>query len=100
MSAATILLAVGLASYYSTPQPTASGERFDPNKLTAAHRTLPFGTCLRVVRGQRAVVVRVTDRGPYKPPRILDLSREAARRLDMLHAGVAKVAIYKDEGPC
>jgi rare lipoprotein A len=74
---------------------TANGERFDQNALTAAHKTMRFGTRLRVSRGDRSVVVRVNDRGPYIAGRDLDLAREPARRLGMLSAGVAKVCITK-----
>src|SRR6185503_14091206 len=89
---------VGLASWYGEPhhgQPTASGEIFDMTQLTAAHRTLPLGTQLRVVNLEngRAVRVRVNDRGPYIDGRILDLSREAARVLDMEQRGVATVRL-------
>jgi len=88
----------GVAAYYDTNYHgrTAAGEPYDPHKFTAAHRTLPFGTVLRVTRvgsGQR-VYVRVTDRGPYGPRgRILDLSRAAAEHLGMLRAGVAKIEV-------
>jgi rare lipoprotein A (peptidoglycan hydrolase) len=89
---------VGLASWYGVPhhgQPTASGEIFDMTRLTAAHRTLPLGTYLRVVNLEngRVVRVRVNDRGPYVDGRILDLSREAARVLDMEQRGVATVRL-------
>jgi rare lipoprotein A len=89
---------VGLASWYGEPhhgQPTASGEIYDMNGLTAAHRTLPLGTRLRVVNLEngRVVRVRVNDRGPYVDGRIVDLSREAARALDMEQRGVAPVRI-------
>jgi rare lipoprotein A (peptidoglycan hydrolase) len=70
---------------------TASGEVFDPARdLTAAHRTLPFGTMLRVCRGARCVVVRINDRGPYGPA-LLDLSWLAAQRLGMVSTGIADV---------
>jgi rare lipoprotein A len=89
---------VGLASWYGEfhhGQPTASGEIFDMTRMTAAHRTLPLGTQLRVVNLQngRVVRVRVNDRGPYVDGRILDLSREAARALDMEHDGLATVKL-------
>jgi rare lipoprotein A len=73
---------------------TASGERFDRDKLTAAHPTLPLGTLLRVsnLRNGRSVVVRVNDRGPVTPGRALDLSEAAARALQASHAGLACVA--------
>ena len=89
----------GSASYYSDAlagRSTASGSPYDPSAFTAAHRSLPFGTVLRVTRveGGQSVLVRVTDRGPYGPRgRILDLSRAAADRLGMLRAGVAKVKV-------
>jgi len=76
-------------------RPTASGELFDPRALTAAHRTLPLGTRVRVTHlgNGRSVVLRITDRGPYHKGRGIDLSREAARQLRMLHQGVAKVKV-------
>lgn len=90
--------AEGMASYYGADfagRPTASGERFDPSDLTAAHRTLPFGTRVRVTNldNGRSVVVRVNDRGPYARGRILDVSVAAARALDMLHRGTARVRL-------
>jgi rare lipoprotein A len=79
---------------------TASGERYDPEAMTAAHRSLPLGTWLRVTRIDAAgaplspaVMVRVNDRGPYAAGRILDLSLAAARRLGMLRAGVVRVRV-------
>lgn len=88
----------GLASYYSLEahgKRTASGERYDMYKLTAAHRTLPFGTIVRVknLENGRSVVVRINDRGPGIKNRIIDLSFEAAKRLKMLKRGVARVRI-------
>lgn len=88
----------GQASWYGpgfAGNPTASGERFRPYRRTAAHKTLPFGTVVRVTRtdtGQRVRVV-INDRGPYVDGRIIDLSRRAARRIDMLDAGVAPVEV-------
>jgi rare lipoprotein A len=84
---------VGLASYYSEGTETASGERFDPRELTAAHPNLPFGTRLRVTNlatGQ-SVVVRVNDRGPFIPGRSVDVSYSAAQQLGFLENGTAKV---------
>jgi len=87
----------GEASYYSDAlagHPTASGERYRPLALTAAHRKLPLGTVLRVTShdGQRVVYVRVNDRGPFgRKGRILDLSRAAAEQLGMLKSGVLQV---------
>jgi rare lipoprotein A len=86
----------GYATYYDEPQRTASGERFDPNGFTAAHRTLPLGTRVRVTnRGNgRSVIVRINDRGPFgKRDRIIDLSKAAARELHMLDAGVVPVTV-------
>jgi rare lipoprotein A len=89
---------VGIASYYADKfqgRPTASGERFDNGRLTAAHRTLPFGTRVRVTNldNGRSVTIRVNDRGPFVKGRIIDLSVAAARRLDMLRTGVARVRV-------
>ena len=89
----------GDASYYSdglAGHPTASGELYRPLAFTAAHRRLPLGTVLRVMRGDGAkvVYVRVNDRGPYgSKRRILDLSRAAAEELGMLRAGVLPVRV-------
>jgi rare lipoprotein A len=88
----------GLASWYGEQHQglrTASGETFDKNKLTAAHRTLPFGTRLRVtnVENGKSVVVRVNDRGPHVPGRVLDLSYRAAQAIGMTDAGVARVEV-------
>jgi rare lipoprotein A (peptidoglycan hydrolase) len=88
---------VGLASYYSSgvgPR-TANGERFDPNALTAAHRTLPFGTHVRVtnLRNGRSVIVRINDRGPFASRRVIDLSHAAARRLRLIGTGVGQVRL-------
>ena len=88
----------GMASYYASEfhgRETASGERYRKDGLTAAHRTLPFGTRVRVtnIENGRSVVVKVTDRGPYRRERIIDLSKRAARELQMVRAGVARVRI-------
>jgi rare lipoprotein A len=93
-------LGEGTASYYGSElegRRTASGEGFDPAKLTAAHRTLRFGTCLTVLHmeNRRRVKVRVNDRGPFAQNRIVDLSQAAAARLGMLSAGVARVRLYR-----
>ncbi|MDE2376557.1 septal ring lytic transglycosylase RlpA family protein [Bradyrhizobium sp.] len=87
--------AQGVASFYSEGEETASGERFDRNELTAAHPTLPFGTRLRVtnVSTGRSVTVRVNDRGPYVPGRIVDVSYSAAEKLGMVGSGVANVRL-------
>ena len=85
----------GLASFYTEGSRTASGEKFDTHQLTAAHRTLPFGTRLRVtnVATGRSVTVRVNDRGPFVPGRIVDVSYSAAASLGMVGRGVAKVKL-------
>lgn len=88
----------GIASWYGKDfhgGPTASGERYDMNTLTAAHPSLPFGTLVRVTNLQNGkdVVVRVNNRGPYRKNRIIDLSKEAARQLGMVGAGIAKVRV-------
>lgn len=85
----------GVASFYLYDTKTASGEIFDPHKMTAAHRTLPFGTRLRVtdVSTGRSVTVRVNDRGPFVRGRIVDLSYSAAQRLGIIKKGVARVKV-------
>jgi rare lipoprotein A len=87
----------GLASYYWQPQALASGGRFNPNALTAAHKTLPFGTKVRVTNKHngKSVVVTINDRGPYIRGRIIDLSRAAAAEIGMLNAGVAPIKMAK-----
>lgn len=86
------------ASYYGAGERlnrhTASGEIFRPTALTAAHRTLPFNSRVRVTHAGKSVVVRINDRGPAKRTgRCIDVSRETARQLGMIHKGVAKVRI-------
>lgn len=83
----------GVASYYWQPQRVASGGWFNPNGMTAAHKTLPFGTRVRVtnLNNGRSVVVRINDRGPYVAGRVIDLSRAAASAVGMTGAGVARV---------
>jgi rare lipoprotein A len=88
----------GKASYYSAAfhnGQTASGERYSKYGMTAAHRTLPFGTRVRVTHAGtgRHVVVRITDRGPFVKGRIIDLSYAAARKLGMVREGVAEVRV-------
>lgn len=92
----------GLASFYGGElqgHRTASGEIFDRQKLTAAHRTLRFGTCLTVlnVRNLKQVNVRVNDRGPFAEHRIIDLSEAAARQLGMTASGVVPVRLHRCE---
>jgi rare lipoprotein A len=88
----------GLASWYGSPyhgRAAANGEIYDMDKLTAAHRTLPFGTMVRVTRTDsgQSVEVRITDRGPFVDGRIIDLSRAAARAIDLIGPGVAEVRV-------
>jgi rare lipoprotein A len=84
-----------LASFYSHGRQTASGEKFNPGDLTAAHRTLPFGTRVRVtsLATGRSVMVRVNDRGPYVRGRAIDVSSSAAKMLGITRQGVAKVKL-------
>jgi rare lipoprotein A len=84
----------GMASYYGNESgsKTASGQRFNQNAMTAAHRTLPFGTKLRVTHGDRSVVVTINDRGPFVHGRVLDLSTGAARAVGLTGAGVGRVS--------
>jgi rare lipoprotein A len=94
----------GVASWYGPGfhgKPTASGEIYDQSRLTAAHRTLPLGTRVRVTNtsNDRSVVVRINDRGPFVGDRILDLSQAAARELDMIGPGTARVTIEVLESP-
>ncbi|HYM82327.1 MAG TPA: septal ring lytic transglycosylase RlpA family protein [Candidatus Limnocylindria bacterium] len=89
---------VGVASYYGASfhgRRTASGEAFDQRRLTAAHRTLPFDTRVRVtnLENGKQVVVRINDRGPVKRDRIIDLSYEAARQLGITQRGLARVRV-------
>lgn len=91
----------GKASYYADSfdgKRTASGETFRQRHLTAAHKSLPFGTRVKVVNiaNGRSVKVRINDRGPFAPGRIIDLSKKAASKLGMINTGVANVEIkYK-----
>jgi rare lipoprotein A len=83
----------GMASFYGNESgsKTASGARFNQNAMTAAHRSLPFGTRLRVTHGGRSVVVTINDRGPFIRGRVLDLSTGAARAVGLTGAGVGRV---------
>jgi len=85
----------GIASFYTEGQQTANGEKFNPNALTAAHPTLPFGTRLRVtnVATGRAVTVRINDRGPFVAGRVVDVSYSAAETLGIVGRGTAKVKL-------
>jgi len=83
----------GMASYYGNESGsrTASGARFNQNAMTAAHRSLPFGTKLRVTHGGQSVIVTINDRGPFIRGRVLDLSTGAARAIGLTGAGVGRV---------
>ena len=88
----------GIASFYADKfngHQTASGEIFDENKLTAAHKTLPFGTMVKVTNliNNQSVIVRINDRGPFVAGRIIDLSKSAAKKIDLINVGVVKVTI-------
>lgn len=89
---------VGVASYYHDRfhgRQTANGERFDQNAYSAAHRTLPFGTKVRVTRLDtgKSVIVTINDRGPFRKGRVVDLSRQAARDLAMVEKGLVRVKV-------
>lgn len=90
----------GVASFYGAElagNRTASGERFNPSAMTAAHRTLPLGTKVRVVNkaNGKSVVVRINDRGPFSKGRIIDVSRGAAEKISMVRSGTARVSIER-----
>jgi rare lipoprotein A len=94
----TTLIGTGHASYYGMDfagRRTANGERFEPNHLTAAHRTLPFGSLVRVtnLENGKSVVVRINDRGPFHPRRVIDLSLGAAKAIDMVRKGMVNVKL-------
>jgi rare lipoprotein A len=86
---------LGVASYYWQPQRVASGGWFDPNAMTAAHKSLPFGTLVRVTHlgSGRSVEVKINDRGPFIAGRIIDLSKAAAGVIGMTGQGIARVAV-------
>ena len=95
-----VLLASGKASFYADSlhgRRTANGERYDREELTAAHRSLPFGArlCVRSLLNGRMVIVRVNDRGPFAPGRIIDLSRAAAEELGMVGLGIKPVELWQ-----
>jgi len=85
----------GVASWYKMGKITANGERFNPNGLTAAHRSLPFGTRVRVTNlgNGRKVIVRINDRGPFVKGRIIDLAYGAARKIGLHRSGIARVKL-------
>ncbi|QEM84088.1 septal ring lytic transglycosylase RlpA family protein [Halomonas binhaiensis] len=93
----------GLASYYADMfqgRTTANGEVFDQSALTAAHRSLPFGTRVLVTRQDtgKSVEVTINDRGPFVKGRVIDLSKQAARELGMIHRGIVPVALSSPTG--
>lgn len=100
-SCAKKITETGVASYYGDEfahRPMANGKKFSQHKLIAAHKTLPFGTKVIVInlKNHERVKVRITDRGPFVKGRIIDLSKKAARRIDMLNDGVVQVELrYK-----
>lgn len=87
----------GHASWYAMTSKTASGERANPGAMTAAHRSLPFGTSVRVtnLRNGRSVVVRINDRGPFVRGRIIDVTKAAAAKLGFVGAGTAPVRVSR-----
>ena len=100
-SCARYISETGTASYYGSQfnnRQTASGSTYKPNRLTAAHKTLPFGTKVIVTNltNHQRVKVRITDRGPFVKGRIIDLSEKAAQRIDMITQGITQVELrYK-----
>ena len=104
LHAEKVYIAQGKASFYANKfhgRLTSNGEVFHQDSLTCAHRTLPFGTYLRVTNKQngRAVIVRVNDRGPFVEGRIVDLSRAAAQQLGMIQKGVVRVDVAQVMNP-
>ena len=98
VSAKAKFASAGVASYYGSGfhgRRTANGERFDMHAMTAAHRTLPFGTLVKVTNlsNGKSTVVRVNDRGPYVGNRVIDLSVAAAKQIGSTHSGVAQVSL-------
>ena len=94
----TVTVMYGKASYYGNEfegRSTANGDTFSNREFTAAHKSLPFGSMVRVtnIANNKSVIVRINDRGPYAPGRVIDLSKRAAEELDMIRAGVIDVKI-------
>ena len=96
-AAGTASAQCGSASWYALRSKTASGERMNPAAMTAAHRTLPFGTLLKVTnqRNGKTVVVRINDRGPFIRGRVIDLSKAAAVQLGFIRSGHTKICMIK-----
>ncbi|WP_081625971.1 septal ring lytic transglycosylase RlpA family protein [Pannonibacter phragmitetus] len=90
----------GMASWYAMTSKTASGERANPNMLTAAHRSLPFGTVVTVINldNGRQVKVRINDRGPFARSRVIDVTRQAANELGFTGKGTARVKVVGPHG--
>lgn len=89
---------IGIASYYAdifVGRLTANGEIYTHDRMTCAHKTLPFGTKLKVtnLNNDKSVVVTVNDRGPFVKGRVVDLTKAAARKIDMLHKGIVRVSV-------
>ncbi|OQM76340.1 septal ring lytic transglycosylase RlpA family protein [Manganibacter manganicus] len=97
LSPSSAMVRCGGASWYALHSRTASGERMNPAAMTAAHRTLPFGTRIKVTNRNngRSVVVRINDRGPFVKGRVLDLSRAAARRLGFVKSGHTAICMAR-----
>lgn len=94
----------GLASWYGKPyhgRKTASGEKYDMHSVSAAHRTLPFGSVVKVtnLENGRSLKIRINDRGPFVDGRIIDLSYKAAKKLGMVEAGVVRVKLVVESVP-
>ena len=87
----------GRASWYALTSKTASGERMNPSAMTAAHRSLPFGTKVKVVnkKNGKSIVVRINDRGPFIKGRIIDLSKGAAQKLGFIRSGHTSICMEK-----
>ena len=94
-AAAAAFTQCGKASWYAMTSKTASGERASPNTMTAAHRSLPFGTKVRVTnqRNGRSVILRINDRGPFIKGRIIDVTKKAAAKLGFLRSGWTRVVV-------
>ena len=97
LSAGTASAQCGSASWYALTSKTASGERMNPAAMTAAHRSLPFGSKMRVTnqRNGKSVVVRINDRGPFIKGRVLDLSKAAAHQLGFIRSGHTKICMER-----
>lgn len=97
LSASAASAQCGSASWYALTSKTASGERMNPSAMTAAHRTLPFGTRLKVTnkKNGKSVIVRINDRGPFIEGRVLDLSKGAANQLGFIRSGHTSVCMAR-----